>query len=554
MNEVLNNKIFLIGLDGAEWNVINPLMDRGLLPNLQKLVNAGVAGDLVSAIPPITPTAWASFLTGVTPGKHGIFSYQKKSAGENSYFISPLNSLDIKQEHLWHILGRHGKKVSFVNVPMSFPPQKVNGHMITGMMTPSTKSKFTYPDELKSELENNGVNYRIDLEVGKEANLLNDPAFHEKYFLNDKCEGFFKELYELTEQRFRAIKYLMANKPWDFFMGVFIGMDRIQHYLWQYLEDGINGKSSVIADKIFSYYSHLDNMLGELMLLAGEEATIIVMSDHGFGKYKGDFLTNRWLLEQGYLNIRKEQWKIIPWLKSIAYKSGLRTEMLSGLLGQKKVSSLRMSMQQIDWSSSKAFCVLSHGIHLNVKGRETMGCVEPGEEYEKLREDIIGGLYSIKDPVTGKPVIKKVYKREEIYSGSELDSAPDLILLSSDTDHYGIYSSRHSHDSIFYENTWKTGDHRQNGIFITKGRGLRNGVKINDAHIIDVLPTILYMYDLPIPEYVDGKVLSKIFKNPDREIRSETNINQKNSDEGYAYDEKEAEDVKDRLKQLGYID
>jgi len=547
-------RTLVIGLDGAEWNVINPLIEKGLLPNVKGLISSGSAGDLVSSIPPITPCAWASFLTGVNPGKHGIFSYQKKLKKESSYFVSPLNSLDIHSEHLWHILGRHGKKVSFVNVPMSFPPQQVNGCMITGMMTPSTESKFTYPDALKKELSDNGINYRIDLEISKEVNLLEDQSFHDKYFLKDRGEKFFTELYDITDQRFRAMKYLMANKQWDFFMGVFIGMDRVQHYLWKYLEDGLNGKMSTIAEKIFDYYSYLDGILGEIVLLAGDNTITMVMSDHGFGKYKGDFLVNRWLLDQGLLADNKQNQKFIPWIKNIAHRAGLRSEMLYKFFGQKKVNSLRMSTQQIDWSSSKAFSVLSHGIHLNVKGRETMGCVEKGAEYDELRDRLIDGLYKIKDPSTGKPIIKKVYKREDIYNGSEFDDAPDLIILSSDTDHYGIYSSRHSHDDIFYKNTWKTGDHRQNGIFIVKGQGVKKNYEINNAYIIDVLPTILYMNDLPVPEHVDGKVLKEIFVDASRKILRETGSEQRPQDDIYDYGEDEAEDVKDRLKQLGYID
>jgi predicted AlkP superfamily phosphohydrolase/phosphomutase len=549
-----NNRVMVIGLDGGEWSVLNPLMERGLLPNLQKLIFSGTSGDLVSSIPPITPTAWASFMTGVNPGKHGIFSYQKKLNKENSYFVSPLNSLDIQKEHLWHILGRHGKKVAFVNVPMSFPPQKVNGYMITGMMTPSTESRFTYPDSLKRELAENKINYRIDLEIGKEVNLLEDPLFHENYFLKDKGERFFRELYGITDQRSDAIKYLMKNKQWDFFMGVFIGMDRVQHYLWQHLDDGLNGRMNQIAEKIFDYYSYLDKIIGELFLLTGDNTTIIIMSDHGFGRYKGDFLINRWLLDQGFLSVKKGNRKFAPWLKKISRKLGLRREMLSKVINQKKMDSLRMSVQEIDWGSSRAFSALAHCIHINVKGRETLGCVEQGSEYEDLRERIIKELYKIKDPSTGEPVIKKVLKREDVYNGSEFEVAPDLIVLSSDTDHYGIYSTRHSHDGIFYENTWKTGDHRQNGIFVISGKGIKSAETIHNAHIIDVLPTILYVHDLPIPEYVDGKVLKEVFKNPEKEIRIEHTAEHNNKNEEYTYNDEETEDVKDRLKQLGYID
>jgi predicted AlkP superfamily phosphohydrolase/phosphomutase len=551
MKNIGQNRIMVIGLDGAEWNVINPLIERGKLPNLKKLIYEGASGSLLSSIPPITSTAWASFLTGVNPGKHGVFSYQKKDR-ENSYFASPLNCLDIKKECLWHILGSHNKKVCFVNVPMSFPPQQINGYMITGMMTPSNAEQFTYPDSLKNELSENGIEYKIDLNIGKEINLLEDPAFIENYFMKDKCTAFLNELYEITEQRYKAVKYLMTSKSWDFFVAVFIGMDRIQHYLWEYLELGLK-ETSVIAEKIFDYYSYLDQKIGDILLLAGDNTTVIIMSDHGFGRYKGDFLVNRWLIEEGLLNLRKQSQRIIPLLKSIAEKIGVRKETLAKVMNQKKVDSLRMSIQQIDWGASKAFSVLSHGIHINLKGRESLGCVNRGAKYEELREKIIENLYKVKDPITGKRVIKKVYKKEDIYSGPELDRAPDLVLLSSDVDHYGIYSSRFSNENKFYKNTWKTGDHRQKGILIIKGQGVKNNFLVDNAEIIDILPTILYLFDLPVPDYVDGKVLKDVFVDIIKEVKFEKRM-ESLPDESYKYKEGEVEKVKNQLRQLGYID
>lgn len=552
MNAVERNKIVVIGLDGGEWNVINPLIERGKLPNLKRLITEGSCGNLVSSTPPITPTAWSSFLTGVNPGKHGIFSYQKKLQKENSYFASPLNCLDIKQECLWHILGSHGKKACFINVPMSFPPQEINGYMITGLMTPVNAPHFTYPDSLKDELSGNGIDYRIDLNIGKEVNLLEDPSFIENYFLRDECTAFFNELCMITEQRHKAVKYLMANKSWDFFMVVFIGMDRVQHYLWEYLESGLK-ETNVIAEKIFDYYSYLDRLIGDIVSTAGEGSTVVIMSDHGFGRYKGDFLVNRWLIDQGLMNLNKQNQKIIPLLKKAAKKIGIKKDTLTRVMDKKKVDTLRMSVQQIDWKTSRAFSVLSHGVHINLKGRESLGCVERNSEYEELRALITKMLYEIRDPVTGGQVIKKVYKKEEIYSGSEVEQAPDLILLSSDIDHYGIYSSRFSNDSIFYKNIWKTGDHRQNGILVMKGRGIKSNFKVNNAEIIDVLPTILYLKDLPVPDHVDGKVLKEVFMDKSDDVRFEKRSGSQ-SDESYQYKEGEVETVKDQLRQLGYID
>jgi predicted AlkP superfamily phosphohydrolase/phosphomutase len=541
----------VIGLDGGEWAVIHPLIERGILPNLERLIHEGSSGNLRSTIPPITPTAWASFLTGVNPGKHSIFSYQKKSK-EDSYQVSPLNSLDIKSEHLWHTIGRHGKRVNFVNVPMSFPPQPVNGNMITGMMTPSTESRFTSPESIREELLDAGIQYRIDLRIHKEINQIEDASFRDYYFGN-QASNFFDDLYDLTKNRYKAIDYLMENKPWDFFMTVFIGMDRIQHFLWENLESGLKEKDK-IADKIFDFYHYLDDAVGKIVSKAGEETTIIIMSDHGFGKYKGDLLVNKFLMDHGFLKIKKQNQRFIPLLKKIALKIGLRKERLSKIFNSSKVDTLRMGLQQVDWARSRAYCALSHGIHINLKDRESLGLVEPGSEYEELRDFLIQKLYELTDPITGGAVIKNVYKKEEIYTGSRLDMAPDLVLLSSDVDHYGIYSTQYYKESVFKENRWKTGDHRQSGIFITRGPNIKNNHLIEGAEIIDLFPTILFHLGLPIPEHVDGKVLMDIYETPIGKITYEKTGPATEQEKSYDYTEDEKESVRERLKQLGYID
>lgn len=551
MNDLENGKVLVIGLDGCEWNVINPLINKGLLPNIKKVLSNGVSGDLKSSIPPITPTAWSSFVTGVNPGKHGIFSYQKKSYKENSYLVTPQNSLDINKECLWHILGRHDKKVCFVNVPMSFPPRPVNGCMITGMMTPSAESEYTFPASLKKELSENGINYRIDLKINKELNQIEDESFQEYYF-GDGATRFFDDIYELTRTRHKTIEYLMKNRPWDFFMCVFVGMDRVQHFLWDSLETGLSEKN-VISDKIFNYYNYLDEVVGGLIAKAGDETTVIIMSDHGFGRYKGDFLINKFLIDLGLFKVKEKKQKVTSTMKKVARKVGVDKALLTRLFGQKKMESLRMTIQNVDWNSTKAFSLLAHGIHINVKNRESSGCVESGKEYEKLREMLINKLYTIKDPVTNRPVIKKVFKKEEIYSGTEFDAAPDLILLSSDIDHYGIYSTQYK-DSIFCNNSWKTGDHRQNGIFIINGPEIKNNYKIDNAEIIDLLPTILYLFGSPIPTYVDGKVLFDAFSKPTKDIIYDNYTEQGQKNVSYDYTKDEAEAVKERLRQLGYID
>jgi len=545
----MTNKILIVGLDGGSWNVLNPMFKKGLLKNLRNIIKNGASGILKSTHPPMTPPAWTSFLTGVNPGKHGIFGFTKKSP--NSYDFEPINRFDIKKPSIWRILSDRGKKVISINVPMTFPPEKVNGYIITGMMTPDETSNFTYPENLKNELHDAGIHYRIDLKSSRNVEK-RQKAEYIQYMMKNNAKAFFDDLYELTENRLKATLYLL-EKEWDIFMTVFVGMDRLQHFLWDYIDER-KTKNIKITKRIYEYYNYLDECVCKIFKYVDNHTTFIIISDHGFGKYEGNIYLNKWLKDQGFLKLKKKTW-LLKVLKKIAKSCGLTSKKISKYSKMQIAQKMYSWSLLVDWKHTKAYLSNVNGININLKGREPYGCVQPGEEYEKTRQELTQKLYSIRDPNTNQPIIRKVYKKEEIFKGECFQEAPDLLILFSEIVNYTALKNEYDVPNIFSENPWVKGNHRMDGIYVMNGKYIKSNIKYDKAEIIDIFPTIFYLLQEPIPDYVDGRVLKEIIKDEflyHNEVKYIAEDN-KVTKQKYGYSEEETQKIKDRLKGLGYM-
>ncbi len=288
------DKVIMIGLDGATWDVLDSLAEGGELPNLTKIRDGGAHGVLESVIPPITPSAWTSFMTGVNPGKHGIFGFGKRP--DNAYSMAWCNYSDIRSPTFQKILSSENKRVVMVDVPFTYPPEKVNGIVISGMGTPSVESEFTHPKEMREEVLNRFDNYLLDVE--------NISGESEKEIM-----VFLDQVFELTRQREKLGLFLIDEHPWDFFMLAFVGMDRIQHSLWKILdkEHPAYRKEYVkYRPRIVDYYRYVDSIIGRFLEKVGDDDVLMIMSDHGFGPLHRGFYVNRWLYEKGFLKLDME--------------------------------------------------------------------------------------------------------------------------------------------------------------------------------------------------------------------------------------------------------
>lgn len=446
------SKVLLIGFDGVSFDKIAWLVKKEKLPNFAKFIEKGCTGTMMSTIPPISAPAWASLVTGMNPGKHGIF-----------FFLTPdehvVLSDRIVGKTLWDIIGNSGRRVIVVNMPLTYPPYPVNGVMISGFPCPSN-TLSVYPKRLTNKLNEAVPEYMVD-----------SPHKAPGYVGMNKHE-FFNELCDVTEKRLDMTLFLMKEYEWDFCVVVFTSPDRVQHVFWN--ED---------SEYLLRYYEVLDSVLGRLD--RKNEVVTFVVSDHGFETHSISFGINNWLQKQGFLKTKgalskKETFRVIDTLRRVM-PSRIKKLLPSDV--RKKVRS-----PQIEYSHTLAYSPFPSAI------------ISQSTCKEQIRE-----LFYELD------FVEKVYDKEEIYKGGHLKDAPDLFLALKD----GYESKVWAKDVIEVvkkppkNKTSKTGTHQgilaQKAVFMAKGKNIRKG-RMN-LEIVDVAPTILKIMQIPKPPVMDGKVL-----------------------------------------------
>jgi len=411
-------RVLVIGLDGGTFDIIKPLVARGKLPTIGKLMRNGVYADLISTIPPISSPAWPSFMTGKNPGKHGVFDFVGRGKGYSKVIK---NARDIKAKTLWRLLSDAGKTCIVVNVPVTYPPEKIKGCIVSGMLTPPNAC-YANPPEVYEEL--NKMGYKPVTE-----NV-------EKYSSPQKM---LKYLMEMASKKTEAVLYLMEKfNKWDFCMLVFSETDIIQHNFWYH------------KTVIFQLYQIIDAFIDRLLSKSGSDTNVILMSDHGFGPVKKFFHVNYFLHKLGllkfaeasslgdYLDIKgyRRHTKTIFW--EIALKLGITKERIYNLtkkanllpflqkISKKVTVQLPKTRRGIDWRKTKAFFSSSIGasaaIEINLEGREPEGIVKK-KEYHKIRELIIQELLKVKDPENGQNIVQDAFRREDIYHGPYISEA-----------------------------------------------------------------------------------------------------------------------------------
>jgi predicted AlkP superfamily phosphohydrolase/phosphomutase len=547
-------RVILLGLDGATYDLFAPWAKQGVMPNLAKLMAAGTWGDLRSTVPPTTPTAWSACLTGKNPGKHGIFDFRQSPLVDPARPL--INSQTIQGRKLWDLLGEHGKRVGFLNVPITYPPVPVNGFMVSGLMTPGEDVAFTYPAELKDELFQHVPHYRVNLDIAQYDVALESVAL-----------AFLAELSDAFEKRRRAMFWLMDAQPCDFFMPVFILPDRIQHLFWKYLDPQHPAYNSArgqrLRQPLLDCYRLVDRMLGEVMQRVDESTTLLIMSDHGFGGTDSWINVNRWLQGLGLLTLKPGQaWRRRLFYEAMQLESSRLVQALipAGLRGairrriRRNRSAFKTEVEAtLDMTRTQAFfaSVPCQGIYINVK-RDGKGIVEPGVAYDKLRADLKARLLEFRDPRTGQKLVDQVWYREDLYHGEQTRLAPDLVFVARDYAFLGrqLFGSRATVETSEHMGN---GFHRMNGMFLAFGPNIKASQHIEGADITDIAPTVLHAMGLPIPDDMDGRVLTEIWQatGPVQKVAA-GGATSTVDDTGYSADEMAA--VEERLEALGYLD
>jgi len=472
----VKRKVLIIGLDGGDWQVLNQVQTQVRLPIISSLIKQGLAGILQSTLPAITPAAWASFQTGKNPGKTGIFDFSywdlenKQKKIVNSQLLS---------DTFWQILSDNDKKVGVMNVPLTYPPGKINGQLVSGMLTPSLKSGFTYPEFLKKELLKQVEDYQIiNLDNAKTANP------------NNNFKGFINHLKRIIKARYEAASYLLKNNEYDLFMVHFQANDIIQHALWPYLDPqsklSQTKKSKYIAQKFFR---QLDKYIGllvkEFKQTQAVEPLVLIVSDHGFEKHKARFNLAYWLSKNGYLYLN-------PYFK---YKKLInRINKKIFFIGKDK-----RYKNYFDWSKSQAFST----------GQSGEGFIYLLDK--KVKFNLMTKLSKIKDPDTKEPIIKKIWPREQLYSGDKVNQLPDLIIEPNPGYSFtGLPNNQALFHRVNAKDDFHLGKHRRQGVVIASGSGVKHGKVRGD--IVDILPTILYYFKTSVSKDIDGKQINNFYE------------------------------------------
>ncbi len=505
-------KLMVIGLDCATPQFIFDSW-RAELPNLGELMNQGVYGELKSTMPPITVPAWTSMLTSKDPGQLGFYGFRnrKNYNYEALYFA---NNSYVKEKRAWDYLGDQGLRSILIGIPQTYPPRSVNGIMVSSFLTPEKSNAFTYPDTVKEELDRVAEgDYIIDV----------------RNFRTEDKDWLLDQIYVMTRRRFKAVRHYVRKEPWDFFMFVEMGVDRIHHGFWRYQDQNhrLYKPGGPFKDSIKDYYRYVDKEIGELIGCLDRDTGIMVVSDHGAKKMDGAVCINDWLIQKGYLRLNQE----------VEGPTRLRPDM-------------------VDWKNTRVWGEGGYysRIFFNVQGREPDGLI-PEKEYENFREKVKKELESLNDE-RGRPMGTRVLKPEEIYREVR-NIPPDLFVFFGDLDWRGAGTVGNKSIHIFENDTGPDdANHAEYGIFIfrpdadtIRDAGIDPGKRLEGLSIYDIAPSILQYFGIDVPSDMIGR---SVFRGIPAVETAGAQAEGITDQPGY-YSEEEEEKIRERLEELGYI-
>jgi len=468
-------KLFVIGLDCAPPELVFQQY-RADLPNFSKLLSRGAHGNLRSCTPCITVPAWSVMTSSKDPGVLGIYGFRNRA--DYSYDrMTIATGGSVKEPRVWEILGQAGKKVVTIGVPGTYPPRPVNGAQIACFLTPQTVSTdeqgnkitktFTYPAELSTQVNAwAGGEYIVDV----------------KQFRTDNKDFLLEQIYDMGRQHFKVVREMMKSQPWDFFMFVEMGTDRIHHGFWKFI-DATHSKyepGNKYENSIRDYYKYVDGEIGELLKLLDEDTAVMVVSDHGAKKMDGGICVNEWMLRNGWLTLADDR----------------------------PIRLTPIEKVEVDWSKTRAWGEGGYyaRIFMNVQGREPEGMIPPAD-YEKVRDELAEAIQGIRGP-GGEDIGTQVYKPQAIYRKVN-GLAPDLIVYFGNLLWRSVGSLGHKEVWTLENDTGPDdANHAQEGIFMYYDpKQNLGGRELKGLEIMDFAPTVLQYFGLPVPADMQGRAI-----------------------------------------------
>jgi len=479
-------KTVVFGLDGAHFELIEPWIEAGHLPNVERVIEYGVAADLESVLPPVTSPNWKAYATGKNPGKIGIFWWENVDIdGRRVYYPSERKHGNTE---FWELIA-DDEPVGVMGVPTTYPPKQVDEFLVAGAPD-GEDDGFTYPPSLEDELED-----RFDYRVLKRRRIKDDKS------------AAAEEILELIDTRFTAARALFEERDVSFLQATTFYINSLHHFLW---DDDYTRQAWKIVD------SHLGQFLNE-------GHNVVLMSDHGSNEVQTVFHINAWLEREGYLVLDTE-------IADLLYRFGMNTDRVSRIAGAVGIRQLvkRLAPQwvlnnvpdeegelnresktdNVNWTETQALASGQGPIYLSAD--------RSSSEYNHVREEIIDRLANMTSP-DDKPIVDAIYRGEEVYEGPFLDEAPDIVIDQARGVHIPGGIGRESVFTTPTDDGWKA-ENKRHGLFAASGPAFANdGLK--RLSLLDLAPTLLHLHDCPIPEDMDGQVQHEVFA-PNSEPRN----------------------------------
>jgi len=453
-------RVMVIGLDCAAPQFV---FDRWLpeLPALRSLTERGAFGVLRSCDPPITVPAWSVMTSSRSPGALGFYGFRNRR--DHSYDqLAFADSRAVRVPRVWDVLSQRKRDVIVLGVPQTYPPSRVNGVLVADFLTPDVAtSRYTYPDELKGEIEQLVGRYMVDVEN----------------FRTEEKERLLEQIEEMTAKRFRLAEHLLETRPWDLFFMVEMGTDRIHHGFWRFMdpEHRLYEPGNPYEAQVLDYYRRLDEKIASLLRFADDDTAVLVVSDHGAKRMDGGICVNEWLRREGYLVLKEEP-----------------------------DGPVRLTPDLVDWSRTAAwgeggyYCRL----FLNVEGREPEGVVSAAD-YERVRTELKERLEALGDE-KGRPIGTVAHRPEELYADPQ-GIVPDLLVYFGDL--YWRSIGQVGTDAVHvFENDTGPDDanHAHDGLYILAAGGVSPG-RGGERDLRDVAPTLLELLGEAVPPELEGR-------------------------------------------------